>query len=80
MSEFIEITAEESGERIDALLARMVPELTRSAAQRLIEEGRVTFSGAPVKKNAALSAARHTRWSCRSPSSRSPNRRISRWT
>ena len=51
MSEFIEITAEESGERIDALLARMVPELTRSAAQRLIEEGRVTFSGAPVKKN-----------------------------
>lgn len=29
----------------------MVPELTRSAAQRLIEDGRVTFSGAPVKKN-----------------------------
>lgn len=51
MSEFIEIIAEESGERIDALLARMVPELTRSAAQRLIEDGRVTFSGAPVKKN-----------------------------
>ena len=42
MSEFIEIIAEESGERIDALLARMVPELTRSAAQRLLEEGLVT--------------------------------------
>ena len=50
-AEILNITAEESGERIDALLARMVPELTRSAAQRLIEEGRVTFSGAPVKKN-----------------------------
>ena len=40
MSEHIEITAEESGERIDALLARLVPELTRSAAQRLLEMNR----------------------------------------
>ena len=51
MSEQIEITAEESGERIDALLARLVPELTRSAAQRLLEEGLVTLRGVPVKKN-----------------------------
>ena len=51
MSEHIEITAEESGERIDALLARLVPELTRSAAQRLLEEGLVTLRGVPVKKN-----------------------------
>jgi 23S rRNA pseudouridine1911/1915/1917 synthase len=51
MSEHIEITAEESGERIDALLARLVPELTRSAAQRLLEGGLVTLGGVPVKKN-----------------------------
>ena len=51
MSKHIEITAEESGERIDALLARLVPELTRSAAQRLLEEGLVTLGGVPVKKN-----------------------------
>lgn len=51
MSEHMEITAEESGERIDALLARLVPELTRSAAQRLLEEGLVTLGGVPVKKN-----------------------------
>lgn len=51
MSEHIEITAEESGERIDALLARLVPELTRSAAHRLLEEGLVTLRGVPVKKN-----------------------------
>ena len=50
-AEILNITAEESGERIDALLARLVPELTRSAAQRLLEEGLVTLRGVPVKKN-----------------------------
>ena len=49
--EILRFTAEESGERIDALLARMCPGLTRSAAQRLLEEGGVTLSGRPVKKN-----------------------------
>ena len=47
----IEITAEESGERIDALLARNLEELSRSAVQRLIEQGSVSFHGRPVKKN-----------------------------
>lgn len=51
MSRKISVTAQESGERIDALLARLVPELTRSAAQRLLEEGLVTLGGVPVKKN-----------------------------
>ena len=41
----ITITAQESAERIDALLARCVPELTRSAAARLIEDGAVTVGG-----------------------------------
>jgi len=45
------IKAEESGDRIDALLARMVEDLSRSAAQRLLEEGRVFLGGSPVKKN-----------------------------
>ena len=49
--DLLQITAEESGERIDALLARMVPELSRSAAQRLLEEGLVTLLGKPVRKN-----------------------------
>ncbi len=49
--EYLQIQAEESGERIDALLARSVPSLSRSAAQRLLEQGRVTLSGAPVRKN-----------------------------
>lgn len=48
---FIEITAEESGERIDALLARNLEEFSRSAVQRLIEQGSVSLNGRPVKKN-----------------------------
>ena len=49
--DLLQITAEESGERIDALLARILPDLSRSAAQRLLEEGRVLLRGAPVRKN-----------------------------
>ncbi len=47
----VEITAEESGERIDTLLARALDGMTRNAAQRLLEAGGVTLSGSPVKKN-----------------------------
>ena len=47
----ITITAQESGERIDALLARSVEGLSRSAAQRLLEDGRVTLDGAALRKN-----------------------------
>ena len=45
---------ESSGERLDAALARLVPELSRSQAQRLIEQGAVTCGGRPVKKNEKL--------------------------
>ena len=45
------VTAEESGDRIDALLARAVGDLSRSAAQRLLEEGLVLLDGRPVRKN-----------------------------
>lgn len=45
------ITAREGGERLDALLARSVTGLTRSAAQRLIESGSVTLDGVSLKKN-----------------------------
>ena len=45
------LRADRAGERADQLLARLVPELTRSAAQRLLEEGAVTLGGRPVKKN-----------------------------
>ena len=53
---FTTITAEESGERIDALLARSLPEFTRSRLQKLIEAHRVTVGDVPVKKNYRCSA------------------------
>ena len=42
---------DQTGERLDAAIARLVPELSRSQAQRLLEEGLVTFEGSPLKKN-----------------------------
>ena len=42
------------GERLDAFLARSVAGLTRSAAQRLLEEGCVLRNGKPGKKNDKL--------------------------
>lgn len=47
----LKLTADREGERADALLARLVPDLTRSAAQRLLERGAVTREGRPVRKN-----------------------------
>lgn len=53
---FIRIKAEESGERIDALLARNLPELSRSQVQKLLEQEMVTLSGKALKKNYRCSA------------------------
>lgn len=47
----ITIHAEESGERIDALLARQIDGMSRSAAQKLLESGLVLLNSEPVKKN-----------------------------
>ena len=46
--------ADTAGERLDAFVARICPDLTRSAAQRLIEEGAVTRNGKNAKKNDKL--------------------------
>ena len=46
--------ADISGERLDAFLARCAEGLSRSAAQKLIEEGNVLRNGKPGKKNDKL--------------------------
>ena len=46
--------ADTAGERLDAFLARCADGLTRSAAQRLIQEGHVKCNGRPGKKNDKL--------------------------
>ncbi len=45
------ISARESGERLDALLAHTLPQLTRSGAQKLLDAELVTLSGTALKKN-----------------------------
>ena len=45
------LTADRAGERADSLLCRLVPGLTRSGAQRLLERGAVTLDGRSVRKN-----------------------------
>ena len=59
--EILSIIAEESGERIDALLARTLEGLSRSAAQRLLEEGRVTRKedGKALRKSDRVQAGEH---------------------
>ena len=47
------LTVTEPG-RADAVLAAALDGLTRSAAQRWLEEGRVTRNGRPLKKNDKL--------------------------
>ena len=56
MNNIIVIITQESADRIDALLAQNVPELTRSAAQRLLDAGAVSVDGRAVKKNHKCSA------------------------
>ena len=48
------LTADIPGERLDAFLARNVENLSRSAAQKLIEDGLVSRNGKPGKKNDKL--------------------------
>ena len=45
----IEVRVEKSGARLDKFLTDQAPELSRSAAQRLIAAGRVTVDGEPAK-------------------------------
>ena len=52
MPEPILFTAGESGERLDAFLRDAMPDYSRSALQKLIEEGNVLLNGRPAAKNA----------------------------
>ena len=48
------LTADQNGERLDAFLSRQVDNLSRSAAQKLIEAGAVRLNGRLPKKNDRL--------------------------
>lgn len=52
--ELITVGEESAGQRLDAFLATAVPELTRAAAQRLIESGMVLLDGTVPKASLKL--------------------------
>ena len=67
--------ADISGERLDAFLARNVENLSRSGAQKLLEDGCVLLRGKPGKKNDKLNVGDEM-----SPSPRMWTLRPPRWT
>ncbi len=48
------VPPEAAGGRVDAWLAAQAEDLTRSAVQRLLDDGRITCAGAPLSKNYRL--------------------------
>ena len=61
------LIADIAGERLDAFLARAGEDLSRSAAQKLIEEGRVCRNGKPGKKNDKLNIGDEIRYEIPEP-------------
>ena len=53
----LRVDPEDAGARLDAWLACQLPDVTRSAAARLCEEGRVCSAGKPLAKNHRLAGA-----------------------
>ena len=52
----LEIEERDAGQRVDVVLARRVPELSRARAKALIEDGTVRVDGRRVKKSYTVSA------------------------
>jgi 23S rRNA pseudouridine1911/1915/1917 synthase len=44
------VTAEQAGGRLDAVIAAAIASMSRAAAQRLVDDGRVAIGGAPITK------------------------------
>ena len=61
------VSKEDEGERLDAFLALHKPEVSRSAFERLIEEGCVTVDGAPSKPAHKVKAGEVVRYSIPPP-------------
>ena len=54
MTRELTATTEQAGLRLDAFLAARLPELSRSRAASLVQEGRVTVNGRPASKSCRL--------------------------
>lgn len=52
----MQVTAQQGGERVDLFLAKALPSLSRSAVQRLLEQGCIVCGGSVLRKNARTEA------------------------
>ena len=75
----LQVNPEDTGTRLDAWLAGQLPDVTRSAAARLCEEGRVTAAGKPLAKNYRLGGERPCPLPCRTRSRWTWRPRTSPW-
>ena len=57
----IEVSGEYSGERVDKFLALLLPDLSRSAVQKLIDDGLLTVDGKTAAKNYRLTEGQRVR-------------------
>ena len=76
----VTLTVEQSGLRADQYLAGVLDGLTRSAAQKLLEEGRVLRRGKALKKNDKLQAGDEVAVCIPTPRRWRSCPRTSRWT
>lgn len=72
-------TPEAAGQRLDAFLAETLPELTRSAAQRLIAEGQVAVDGKIPTKSLKLAGGETVSVRLPEPEEAQALRRIFLW-
>lgn len=76
----LQTSEEDRGARLDAFLARAMEDLTRSAAAKAIEEGRVLVSGKAPSKSLKLMGNETIEFTPRSPRPSTLCRRIFRST
>ncbi len=80
METLLQAAETDAGTRLDAFLAAQLPELSRSAAAKLLEEGRVTGGRPPLRKNDRLRGDECFTVSLPAPAPPPPSRRTSPWT
>lgn len=70
----------DAGTRLDACLARAIEDLTRSAAAKAIEDGRVLVNGKAPNKSYKLTGHEQIEFTPEEPRPSTPFRRTSLWT
>jgi 23S rRNA pseudouridine1911/1915/1917 synthase len=55
----LEVTADDTGKRLDQYLVAQIPDVSRVRVQQLLEEGKILVNGAPAKSSMKLRGSEH---------------------